>query len=171
MTTNEALVERVARAMWEEQAEQIALNNVMTWERLERRYKDMAKGLASAAIAALTPPAAEGEVTQAAFTEGLWAGWRSGLAGEQMDDDYAARSWLASDANSHLAHAAPKDVLEIELPQNMRELPERYKLVPVEPTEAMLEAGDCARPVFCDRIWSAMITAAPSPLSKDEGRG
>lgn len=64
------------------------------------------------AIAALTPPAAEGEVTQAAFTEGLWAGWRSGLAGEQMDDGYAARSWLASDANSRLSHSAPKDMPE-----------------------------------------------------------
>ena len=60
------------------------------------------------AIAALTPPAAEGDVTQAAFTEGLWAGWRSGLAGEQMDDVYAAKSWSASDASAHLAHAAPK---------------------------------------------------------------
>lgn len=33
-----------------------------------------------------------------AFLEGLRSGWNSGRAGETMDDDYAERSWQASDA-------------------------------------------------------------------------
>ena len=104
MTTNEALVER-ARAVLVANIE-----GAIDWEDVDdlgSLTPDEAIG-AMLAFAALTPPAAEGDVTQAAFTEGLWAGWRSGLAGEQMDDVYAAKSWSASDASAHLAHAAPK---------------------------------------------------------------
>lgn len=38
------------------------------------------------------------ERAKAAYLEALWSGWRSGLAGEQMDEAYAEESWHRSDA-------------------------------------------------------------------------
>lgn len=44
----------------------------------------------------------------------------------------------------------------------------QYKLVPVEPTEAMLNAsGD--EPGLCAIIWAAMLSAAPSPDGEEVG--
>lgn len=47
---------------------------------------------------------------EAAYLEGVWTGWRSGLAGEQMDDAYARQAWERSDA----AHLTPNTDLSDE---------------------------------------------------------
>lgn len=47
-------------------------------------------------------------LARAAFREGIWAGWHSGMAGEQMDYDYAEKSWSASDVSHQLPLAALK---------------------------------------------------------------
>ena len=141
MTTNEALIERLrieadAIDAYSYSAAAIMLN-------------------AADAIEALTPPAAEGDVTQAAFTEGLWAGWRSGLAGEQMDDVYAAKSWSASDASAHLAHAAPK-VAGVEKAA-LREIADMTKKQQLPITAQIHE------------IAKAALAAAPSAPGSGEG--
>jgi len=74
-------------------------------------------------------------------------------------------------ANLHcpISALAFVDTLSNRAAWNRRSPPSGYRLVPVEPTEAMIEAHFAAHAaaatVFADvpTIWAAMIEAAPSP--------
>lgn len=60
-----------------------------------------------------TPGAGDIKVC-AAFMEGLRSGWNAGRAGEEMDYEYAAKSWEASDAAAALAASpVPVDAGEV----------------------------------------------------------
>lgn len=70
--------------------------------------------------------------------------------------------WFRFHNRWHDRNAAPPQLAAVP-----RTTPEGWQLVPVEPTEEMLEAGDFVCAQLCDhggsmsRIWEAMLSAAP----------
>ena len=134
----------------------------------ETHYAETARQI----IAALTPPAAEGEVTDGIEAFQHDDARELGLLYNHYHDDrvqFTRHNMLVAIAHGRrLAHAAPKVAGESD----------GYVLVPREPTEAMLDASSTAmlfgkwgdNPRRDRAAWyRAMIAAAPSAPGSGEG--
>ena len=175
MTTNEALIERVARAIGEAHFRDEGYGASALPKMIEDCWPNFSKQ-ARAAIAALTPPAAaEGEVTQAqelvSVMEGMWEMMRHAPdCGPGCTCNYEPLAARARDLLPfRLAHAAPK----------VAGVGDGYVLVPREPTEAMVDrfvSRALCVSVHGEGGWSnyareqsRFLAAAPSAPGSGEG--
>lgn len=154
MTTNEALVERV-------KCEHIETLQWLSGQYLPGGPRDV-WGAIRAAIAALTPPAAEGEVhwlIERRCSPPMWTQWHPASFGSLTRDvDHAHRypTKRAAQEALRLMPSVPEIRAEFYVAEHMwvdaahrlahaapkvAGVPDGYALVPREPTEAMLDAA------------------------------
>lgn len=82
-------------------------------------------------------------------------------------------SWEAEEDDTCSLRAAWKAMLAFAVSENIRALtvPPGWLLVPEEATEEMVDAGALAAMDYDeDGVWSAMLSAAPTPPSSAEGQ-